>query len=227
MKLVKQLGVTAALALGSSCCVAKGTLVRTPRGERRVEELQVGDEVTCVDPASGAQHVARISQVRTSRRECVALEAAGARLVCTSDHPVYDPATGTYADAGDWVLARRRQVLCVASEGAKAVVEVQDRSFDAGVHQVFDLTVDHPLHNFVADGVLVHNKTPPCGPADPTTYCANRVECPTRSVLVTVCTSQWGSPECRCQLADGGFTPPFDAGASDAGATDAGADAGP
>ena len=31
----------------------------------------------------------------------------------------------------------------------------------SGIHEVFDLSVDHPLHNFVANGLLVHNKKPP------------------------------------------------------------------
>jgi hypothetical protein len=54
MKLIQKLGLSVALGASAACCVAKGTRVRTKRGERLVEALQVGDEVTCIDPSPGS-----------------------------------------------------------------------------------------------------------------------------------------------------------------------------
>lgn len=139
-------------------CVARGSRVRTPKGDRAIEELGVGDEVLCVEPSTGALATARLVAVQRATRECVALTLAGAALTLTSDHPVYCPDTGEWAPAGDWALGQRRRLLQVDATGARAV-EVQHVSTFAGVHDVFDLTVDHPLHNFVANGVLVHNKS--------------------------------------------------------------------
>jgi len=29
-----------------------------------------------------------------------------------------------------------------------------------GYFEIFDLTIDHPCHNYVANGLVCHNKTP-------------------------------------------------------------------
>jgi hypothetical protein len=159
MNRVKKLVGAAALA-ASSClfCVARGSRVRTPRGERLIEELAVGDEVLCVDPVTGVLVAAALREVRSAVRECVSLSFAGVELVVTSDHPLYCPATREWAPAGDWALGRRTQLLHVDGETV-APVAVERVSAFAGVRTVFDLTVEHPLHNFVANGALVHNKS--------------------------------------------------------------------
>ena len=57
-------------------------------------------------------------------------------------------------------MGKRTQVLWVGPESV-APMTVDQRSTFVGVHEVFDLSVDHPLHNFVANDVLVHNKQNP------------------------------------------------------------------
>lgn len=142
----------------ATSCVARGARVRTPKGERAIEDLAVGDEVLCVEPTTGAVATARLVAVQRATRECVALRLGDAALTLTSDHPVYCPDTGEWAPAGDWALGHRRHLLRVEAAGVR-VVAVQEVSTFDGLHEVFDLTVDHPLHNFVANGVLVHNKS--------------------------------------------------------------------
>lgn len=53
--------------------------------------------------------------------------------------------------------------MLVSDEGAPRTALVQQREVAAGVAEVFDLTVQHELHNFVAAGLLVHNKSPAIG----------------------------------------------------------------
>jgi hypothetical protein len=141
-------------------CIARGARVRTPRGDRPIEALEVGDEVLCVDPDLGVTHVTRITWRRASQRECLMLSFDGGALQCTSDHPLYCPSSKAWHPAGDWALGKRNSLLQVTGEGQR-VIEVTSVSTFSGVHDVFDLSVEHPLHNFVADGVLVHNKQPP------------------------------------------------------------------
>ena len=141
------------------CCVAEGTRVRTLDGERLIEELCLGDVVISIDPESGEQIAAPISAIRSAHRECLSIALSGDRtLVATSDHPVFDPDEGDYFPAGDWALGKRKRLLEVTEQGVQAV-EVESTSIYSGVRKVFDLTVDSPHHNFVADGIVVHNKS--------------------------------------------------------------------
>jgi filamentous hemagglutinin len=158
------LGPAAAVALVPNagcfiCCVAAGTRVLTPKGERPIEELGVGDVVISIDPQTGERIAAPISAIRSARRECLSIALAGGRtLVATSDHPVFDPDADDYFPAGDWVLGKRKRLLELVDEGVQAV-NVGSTSIYSGVRKVFDLTVDSPHHNFVASGIVVHNKS--------------------------------------------------------------------
>ena len=160
--LVKKLLAAGSLFGALSCgygCVARGARVRVAAGTRLIEDLVVGDEVVSVDPISGRQAIGRLSAIRIARRECVRLTTNESELTLTSDHPVYCPETGQWAPAGDWVLGPRKQLLAVTTEGLRPVRATKVSAY-CGLHDVFDLTVNHPLHNFVANGLLVHNKSP-------------------------------------------------------------------
>lgn len=220
-------GALAVTAL-SGClltCVARGTWVRTPRGRRRIETLGVGDEVCAVDPERGTLVTTTIVEVRSSRRECVQLTAGEVALTLTSDHPVFCPRSKQWAPAGDWALGRRTDLLCVRDDGGLEVREVREVNLVAGLHDVFDITVASPLHDFVANGVVVHNKTPrrerctlPGAPDAGQVYEYERCSCGDAGVGTVVCTdSDAGTGECEaCQP-----QPSSDGGA------DGGADGGP
>lgn len=133
------------------CCIARGAKVKTPRGERRIEALAVGDEVVVVDPLTHEQHVGRVTGIRSARRECSLINS----LKLTSAHPLFDVVEKEWAPAGDWVLGLRTSFA-----GVDGAVRVESAERFVGVDEVFDVSVDHPLHTFVADGVVVHNKEP-------------------------------------------------------------------
>ena len=147
----------AVLVGAPACCVCATTLVRTPSGLRRLGDLELGDEVLSLAVESGELVTTRIVGMRRAQRECVRLVHPGGELVCTPDHPIYSPESGEYEPASRWVDGARRSVLLVAEGPAPADV-VETQAF-AGVHEVVDITVDAPMHNFVAGGLLVHNKT--------------------------------------------------------------------
>lgn len=147
----------AALLGAPACCVCGSTLVRTPRGPRPLGELRVGDLVLSYAVDSGELVTARVVAVRTARRECLSLGFPGGELVCTPDHPLYSPESGGYEPASRWVDGARRTVLVVAEQPTVAQVVRVDRF--VGMRQVVDITVDAPMHNFVAAGIVVHNKS--------------------------------------------------------------------
>lgn len=92
-------------------------------------------------------------------REAFALEAGGSSLVVTPEHPVFDPASGGFFAAREW-LTGARHTMMVASPFFAGVADVSSHH-SVGQRRVFDLTVDHAWHTFIAGGVVVHNKQPP------------------------------------------------------------------
>lgn len=109
----------------------------------------------------------------------------GGELVTTSDYPIYCPVEKVWAPAGDWVLGKRSHFLYVRDDRVE-VVMVEQPSAYSGVFDVYDLTVDHPLHNFVANDILVHNKQ----------YVCPRITAETTCVANSL-TLKHGSP-CSC-----------------------------
>lgn len=161
-RLLLGLGVASSLAACGPFpfCVARGSRVRTPTGPRRIEELEVGDELVVADPATGLTAVSRLEAVIKSTRECGTLRFSGRALSVTSDHPLYDPQAHGFFPAGDWLLGLRTHLLEITDSGAVAVPVENFEAFTR-IDDVFDLTVAHEWHTFIAEGVLVHNKQPP------------------------------------------------------------------
>ncbi len=142
-----------------SCCIARGARVKTPRGDRNIEDLGVGDEVVVVDPVTREQHVGLVSAVRSAKRECAVINTSRGSLRLTPSHPLFDSARREWAPAGDWILGLRSALVHV--DGDAHVMSVERF---VGIDDVFDVSVSHPLHTFVADGVVVHNKQPLTSP---------------------------------------------------------------
>lgn len=147
----------ATLLATPACCVCSSTRVRTPDGTRPIGELEVGDLVLSLAIESGELVPARVVGRRTARRECVRLAYPGGELVCTPDHPIYSPETGEYEPASRWVEGACRAVLVAGERPAAAPVD-RAEAF-VGVREVVDISVDAPMHNFVAEGLVVHNKS--------------------------------------------------------------------
>ena len=143
----------------AACCIARGTLVSTPRGRRPIEDLIEQDTLWSIHPETGERVASHVIAIARATREVMRLGGDDFTLTCTTDHPLYDPSTGSWAPAGDWVLGNRSALLFVPDDGASRIVTVQLREVFAGLAEVIDLTVQHELHNFVAAGVLVHNKS--------------------------------------------------------------------
>lgn len=132
-------------------CLVEGTQVATPEGERPIEDLRVGDDVWCRTPAGNLVE-GRVVWTRPGRAETtLVFELANGRaLESTPNHPL-----GTRAG---WVLASRvqRGDYLVTPEGSQEVRAVSTRTRSVAV---YDLQIE-PHANFVAEGVVVHNKSP-------------------------------------------------------------------
>lgn len=158
MRAAGRAGLTLALWAAPSCCVCAATPVRTPGGPRRLGDVAVGDIVWSIEVETGARVERRVVAVRAARRECVRLRHAAGALVCTPDHPLYSPESGDYEPASRWVEGARRRLSLATDEGV-TTVEVEAVEAFVGVREVVDLTIEGAPHNFVAAGVVVHNKS--------------------------------------------------------------------
>lgn len=130
-------------------------MVDTPDGLRAIETLIEGDALVSMDPSTGQRFKTTTLRVHVTRRECVALRFGRTTLRCTPRQPIYDPKEGVFAPASEWIEGRREALLDVDLRR----VLVDTVLLDGGCLRVFDVSVAHPLHNFIVDGVLVHNET--------------------------------------------------------------------
>lgn len=145
---------------GYACsCVAAGSRVRTPTGEVDIASLQVGDLVLSFDVETGVAEASPIVAIRRARRECLALRIGARRLVCTPEHPIFAVDTSAFEPASAFAVHAGRPVR-IAGDDAWRVGLVDAIEVYAGVHDVLDITVESRHHNFVAEGVIVHNKSP-------------------------------------------------------------------
>ncbi len=142
----------------TSSCVARGSRVLTPDGWRPIEDLAIGDLVYSVDEDTGERIATPVVAIKSSMREVGCVDVAGISLRMTSDHPVYCPVDQVYAPAGDWFLGKRTE-LAITSDAGLDRRAVERATTYVEVTEVFDITVEHELHNFVAEGILVHNKS--------------------------------------------------------------------
>jgi hypothetical protein len=138
---------------GGGGCVALGAVIDTPEGARRVEQLRAGDTVYSYSIAPGSKPTlveATISAVAASRSpRCIRLNC---EWIVTPEQPVRTPSNWIQASAvqvGDSVMDRNGDFVGVG----------EIASLD-GYFEVFELSIEGHWHNYVANGLVCHNKYP-------------------------------------------------------------------
>jgi len=119
----------------------------------------VGDLVLAYDEAAGSvvsRPVTRRFVHPGQHAGTLALDQ-GRTLRVTPNHPVYEPETGAYVEAGS--IARGERLLTLAPRGGatSAISAGFTADYQGLPETVFNLEVDG-THNYFAAGVLVHNK---------------------------------------------------------------------
>ena len=155
---------------GGFSCLAEGTRIATPEGSRAIEELSVGDTVLSHTEA-GILRANRVTHIKTTTRSVGELRLPnGETLRATEEHPIFERTSGDYLRADSFSVGAGLVALGKGWEAPTALAALsgrntQSRSLasdyrkDQSVAQVFDLTVERD-HNYFAEGVLVHNKSP-------------------------------------------------------------------
>lgn len=147
------------LCRGPVNCFAAGTRVRTPQGLVAIEKLKIGDPVYSVDPRS--RDLVRTVVTHTFSRSAdtsLLTLSDGRSLRATGEHLLYDPGAARYKPlrefaAGESVLTYDPKLGRVEPLLVAAVKTLEPiREF------VYNLEVESELHNYLAEGVLAHNR---------------------------------------------------------------------
>ena len=159
--------LAASVSLLAGCteeaCFGPGTRIDTPSGSIPIEQVRPGDEVWSYDLTSGRRMVATVvktfihhgKHVRTLSLE------DGRALRTTDEHPFYLADENRFVPASELAAGTALLVRSGASFERRAVQSLG--AYELTETTVYNLEVAC-FHNYFAEGVLVHNKTPPCLP---------------------------------------------------------------
>jgi hypothetical protein len=144
----------------SKTCFAPGTLVLTPQGERAIEDLRGGDEVLSIDPGSKAIVTNRVRKIHLYKNgdKAQMLTRLGFRVEANPRHHFYVPELNSYVPMID--LKPQSSVL-VWEQNRARVDFVTELRAQPGFSNLIDLELEAEPHNFLANGIMVHNKPRP------------------------------------------------------------------
>ena len=143
-------------------CFTRGTKVSTPEGLRLIETLQVGDCIWSWNTETGEPVARRIKECIVGESKEILRIQAGEQIIegVTAEHPFWIPTISSWLKAGS--LAAGQEVLAWLGHHeaiSTPITAVHTKTLDVPV-PVFTLSVEGPEHNFFAEGLLVHNKSP-------------------------------------------------------------------
>jgi len=141
-----------AWALGGNRCLVAGQMVYMADGTTKaVEDVVVGDTVLAYDIATRKTVPSNvIGAGYTGDKSCREITFYGGnKLECSDDHPIL-------TEGNKWLLSEQLNEYSFAVTVPyyhKKVVSIRQ----TGIKPVYDITIDHPDHAFIANGIVVHN----------------------------------------------------------------------
>lgn len=147
--------------LKGELCFIAGTLVLTEDGDKKIEDIEIGDKVLAYDEETGEQALKKVTQLyRNTTTEWYHIEAVGEEIVCTAEHPFYVVGKGFIParalNNGDKFLLKDGQYAILESIWIEQLAK-PETTYNievAGFHTYY----------VSKQGVLVHNKCAPDSP---------------------------------------------------------------
>ena len=162
-KLIARLAIKAGLGAGDGIiarvlskigcnCFPAGTKVATADGDKKIEDIEVGEQVWARNLDSGKRELRRVTGLfHKHASELMTLTVAGTKVVVTSNHPFYVPARG-------WVMSGDLKIgdeLEQRTGTTVAITAISHQSADTTVYN-FEVQGDHNYYISQAQ-LLVHN----------------------------------------------------------------------
>jgi hypothetical protein len=139
-------------AVNASCFVA-GTLIKTPNGDKPIEDIRPGDAVLCFDPVTRKVEASQVTKLQKLSRSIVIsdIRAGGTKVSCTPRHLMYTQRGFVRA-----FLLKKTDVLFVERDGEMVAAPIDSITYRLSRENVYDFAVaEHPT--YFADGIAVHN----------------------------------------------------------------------
>lgn len=143
-------------------CFVDGTLISTPKGDLRIEELVVGDKIVSLDVDSFETETSTIGDIDTFRvKGYYILNTETHTLRATKEHPIY------VLEDGQFIVRTVEEIYNSFGRNNKEItVYLENDTFEkvVTVDYVNDIVRVHnlinvsPNHNYFANKILVHNK---------------------------------------------------------------------
>jgi len=136
-------------------CLAEGTIIYTPNGPKKIEDLKIGDIIYSYKDGKVVESAVS-NHFETGIRECIKISTENKDIICTPDHK--------FLINDKWVRADELKIkvdsftmpfgdeLSEVSNKFGLIKKIEP----AGKHCVFDITVDN-THCMVANGFVTHN----------------------------------------------------------------------
>jgi hypothetical protein len=168
---------------GFRTCFAAGTAITTPSGEVAIERLRVGDVVLGYDEAAHRVVESPVTAVfvHPDQHPGTLATGDGRVLRVTGEHPIYLADDGRYVPAAELEGDERLLALDARGNIQSSIGSMLEQDATGNSETVYNITVAG-VHNYFAEGVLVHNKsgtggTPSCNQVFSIQYCGQADEC--------------------------------------------------
>ncbi len=143
----------------SGKCIKKDTVVRTLNdGHKFLCEVKPGDKLLSINEEEWLLPNKCVYSASTGKKQLVSIGTKdGHSIVCSPDHKIL---TGLgyitqYKAAGD--LQRGDTIICQDEEGTGTREVDFMWTKNAGEHETWDLQMEDPYNNYVAEGIVTHN----------------------------------------------------------------------
>lgn len=142
-------------------CFTCAMRILTPAGYVRLDAVKVGDAVYSWDEQRHKLVVNEVSQVHLAKDVPYGKllnTPTGITLEVTAGHPFYLPEASEYRDLDQ--IGQNEKLLTIAFDGAKCEPALMPRgAFQVEkIADVMTLSMKNLPHNFVVEGMVVHNK---------------------------------------------------------------------